>query len=186
MSSSWISRIGFNLANIRTNSTGLRDISQEKFVDGCIVRNTMVTTGYPKKNSHTKAAIAFQAGLDHIGEAYPEIAAAIVKELKDQRSMLKMIASENYSSLATQLAMGNWLTDKYSEGYAHHRFYAGCDNVDTVEDAAVGELKKLFGCDHAYVQPHSGADANIIAFWAILVHRIQSREVDRLGKKSVD
>lgn len=132
------------------------------------------------------AAIAYLAALDHIQKENPEISFGIVKELHDQRTHLKLIASENYSSLATQLAMGNLLTDKYSEGYPYHRFYAGCENVDKIEAQAVEELKKLYGAEHAYVQPHSGADANLVAFWAILVHRIQNKEIERLGKKSID
>jgi len=132
------------------------------------------------------AAIAYLAALDHIQKENPEVAFGIVKELQDQRTHLKLIASENYSSLATQLTMGNLLTDKYSEGYPYHRFYAGCDNVDKIEALAVDELKKLFGAEHAYVQPHSGADANLVAFWAILVHRIQNKEIEKLGKKSLD
>ncbi|MCB1106932.1 MAG: glycine hydroxymethyltransferase [Chlamydiia bacterium] len=132
------------------------------------------------------AAIAYLAALDHLTKENPEIAQGIIKELRDQRTHMKLIASENYSSLATQLAMGNLLTDKYSEGYPYHRFYAGCENIDKIEAQAVLELKKLFGAEHAYVQPHSGADANLVAFWAILVHRIQNREVERLGKKRVD
>jgi glycine hydroxymethyltransferase len=90
------------------------------------------------------------------------------------------------SSLAVQLAMGNLLTDKYAEGYAHHRFYAGCDNVDTIEELAQQELVKLFQCEHAYVQPHSGADANLVALWAILLNRIQNPAIEKIGKKSLD
>src|SRR5271155_2232922 len=90
------------------------------------------------------AAIAYLAGLDHIEKENPEVSACIAQELRDQRSHLKLIASENFSSLAVQLAMGNLLTDKYAEGFPHHRFYAGCENVDTVEDLAQNELKKLF------------------------------------------
>jgi glycine hydroxymethyltransferase len=82
--------------------------------------------------------------------------------------------------------MGNLLTDKYSEGFPFHRFYAGCENVDFIENAAVQELKNIFQCEHAYVQPHSGADANMVAFWGILVHRVQNKEVERLGKKNID
>lgn len=137
-------------------------------------------------NHHNSAAIAYIAALDHLEVVHPPVAASIIKELTDQRSYLKLIASENYSSLAVQLAMGNLLTDKYAEGHVRHRFYAGCDNVDDVEDIAQKELKSIFGCDHAYVQPHSGADANLVAFWSILVHRIQNKEVERLGKKSID
>ncbi|HSX03316.1 MAG TPA: glycine hydroxymethyltransferase [Rhabdochlamydiaceae bacterium] len=138
------------------------------------------------EDKRTSSAIAYMASLDSITKEFPLIAEKIVQELKDQRSNLKLIASENFSSLPVQLAMGNLLTDKYSEGYPHHRFYAGCDNVDVIEDAAIQEVKKIFGCDHAYVQPHSGADANLVAFWAILVSRVQNKEVELLGKKSVD
>lgn len=134
----------------------------------------------------TSAAIAYMASLDAIRVSTPEIAESIVKELRDQRSHLKLIASENFSSLPVQLSMGNLLTDKYSEGYVGHRFYAGCENVDAVEGEAVEWAKKVFGADHAYVQPHSGADANLVAFWSILVHKIQSKEVERLGKKTID
>lgn len=88
------------------------------------------------------------------------MASAIASELADQRSNLKLIASENYSSLATQLAQGNLFTDKYAEGYPLHRFYAGCDNVDAVEPEAAELARMLFGAEHEYVQPHSGADAN--------------------------
>jgi glycine hydroxymethyltransferase len=130
--------------------------------------------------------VAYLASLDEIDKVNPQITAAIVQELKDQRTHLKLIASENFSSLPVQLAMGNLLTDKYAEGYPHHRFYAGCDNVDTVESAAVEEVKKLFGAEAAYVQPHSGADANLVAFWSILVHKIQNAEVEKLGRKGVD
>ena len=138
------------------------------------------------ENQRESSAICFFSGLDHLSKNNPEIASIILKELQDQRSHLKMIASENYCSLATQIAMGNLLTDKYSEGFVHHRFYAGCENVDRVEDLAIEEAKSIFGCDHAYVQPHSGADANLVAFWAILVQRVQNKELERLGKKSVD
>lgn len=134
----------------------------------------------------SKAAIAYLAALDQIDSEHPPICQAILGELKDQRSYLKLIASENFSSLTVQLAMGNLLTDKYSEGTPYHRFYAGCDHVDFIENDAVQELKKIFHSDHAYVQPHSGADANMVAFWSILVYRVQNKELERLGKKSVD
>ena len=138
------------------------------------------------KEKQSKATIAYLATLDHLSERHGEVASAITAELEGQRRFLKLIASENYSSLTSQLAMGNLLTDKYSEGYVRHRFYAGCENVDTVEELAIDELKQLYKVDHAYVQPHSGADANLIAFWAILVQRIQNKELESLGKKNVD
>lgn len=138
------------------------------------------------QEKRSKGAIAYMAALDHIQSEFPLIAQTIIQELKDQRDHLKLIASENFSSLAVQLAMGNLLTDKYAEGVPFRRFYAGCENVDTIEDACVAEAKKLFGCEHAYVQPHSGADANLVAFWAMLVYRVQNKEIERLGKKSID
>lgn len=138
------------------------------------------------RERYNSAAIAYLAALDQIATVSPKVAAAIVQELKDERTHLKLIASENFSSLAVQLAMGNLLTDKYAEGYPFHRFYAGCDNVDTLEELAQQELKKLYGADHAYVQPHSGADANLVALWSILIQRIQNPEIEKLGKKSLD
>jgi glycine hydroxymethyltransferase len=139
------------------------------------------------KPDHIKPdVVSILAAIDHLEKSSPEIASSIIQELKDQRAYLKLIASENYSSLAVQLAMGNWLTDKYAEGYPFHRFYAGCANVDAIEALACDRLKELFGAEAAYVQPHSGADANLVAFWAILVQRIQNNELEKLGKKSLD
>lgn len=134
-------------------------------------------------NLENSAAIAYLAAIDHLGQKSPLVAENIVKELKAQRSQLKLIASENYSSLAVQLAMGNLLTDKYAEGYVDHRFYAGCEQVDNCERLAVEEAKAVFGAEHAYVQPHSGADANLIAFWSIITHQIQDKRLEELGKK---
>lgn len=119
--------------------------------------------------------------LDLVARVSPETAALIVNELKDQRSHLKLIASENFSSLSCQAAMGNLLTDKYSEGFPFHRFYAGCDNVDKIEADAAECAKQLFGAEHAYVQPHSGADANLCAYWAILNARMQVPMLDEMG-----
>lgn len=138
------------------------------------------------ESKRTSAGIAYVAAIDAVERACPEVAHSIVQELKDQRSHLKLIASENFCSLPVQLAMGNLLTDKYSEGYPFHRFYAGCDNIDAIESMAIRELKQIFNCDHAYVQPHSGADANLVAFWSILVHRVQNKEVEKLGRKNLD
>ena len=127
-------------------------------------------------------ALAYIASLEAVHAVAPEIAATTVQELADQRTNLKLIASENYCSLATQLAMGNLLTDKYSEGFPFHRFYAGCDNVDAVESRAAEIACEIFGADHAYVQPHSGADANLIAYWAILYQRVEVPGLEELGE----
>src|SRR2546421_4338122 len=129
------------------------------------------------------AAAAFYASLDQISTVSPTVAGSIIQELRDQRSNLKLIASENYSSLATQLAMGNLLTDKYAEGYPHHRFYAGCDNVDAIEAEAAQLACKLFGAEHAYVQPHSGADANLVAFLSILLAKVEKPQLTELGQE---
>jgi glycine hydroxymethyltransferase len=139
----------------------------------------------PEKE-RTSSAIAYMAALDSVASVDPEIARSIVQELRDQRSHLKLIASENFCSLPVQLAMGNLLTDKYSEGFAGHRFYAGCENVDAIEGKANTLAKELFAAEHAYVQPHSGADANMVAFWAIIMQRVQSKEIEKLGKKTLD
>ena len=143
--------------------------------------------GYLKDTSTSGKApdpgfTAYLASLEQISKVSPEVAKAIVSELADQRANLKMIASENYSSLAVQLAQGNLFTDKYAEGVPYHRFYAGCDNVDTVESLAADLACTLFGADHAYLQPHSGADANLIAYWAILSARIQSPFMEEIGQ----
>jgi len=126
----------------------------------------------------------YVANLDVVGRSYPAVAAGIIKELLDQRRYLKLIASENYCSYAVQSAMGNLLTDKYAEGFIGKRFYAGCENVDVIEQLACDEAKKLFGAEHVYVQPHSGADANLVAFWAILRHKVQTPALDKLGEKT--
>jgi glycine hydroxymethyltransferase len=129
------------------------------------------------------AFIGYLANLSEVAKVAPAVSKSIVQELADQRSYLKLIASENYCSLATQLAMGNLLTDKYAEGFAHQRFYEGCDNVDDIEAYACEQACKLFGAEHAYVQPHSGADANMIAFWAILQARVGAPRMEALGVK---
>lgn len=127
------------------------------------------------------AAAAVYATLDHLGAVAPSVAAGIVAELRDQRRNLKLIASENYSSLAVQLAQGNLLTDKYAEGYPSHRFYAGCETVDAIEAEGADLARSLFGADHAYLQPHSGADANLVAFAAILAARVRAPLLAELG-----
>jgi len=142
-------------------------------------------TDYISKNARTgidTGTAAYLANLSLVAAVAPKVAKGIVKELADQRANLKLIASENYCSLSVQLAMGNLLTDKYAEGIPDHRFYAGCDNIDTVESYAVDQAKKLFGAEHAYVQPHSGADANLIAYWAILSTRVSEPELVKMGE----
>lgn len=125
--------------------------------------------------------VAYIAQLEEVRRVSPLVASRIVKELDNQRSHLKLIASENYSSPAVHLSMGNLLTDKYAEGFAYHRYYAGCDNVDAIEDYACRTACELFGADHAYVQPHSGADANLCAYWAILNAMVEVPALEEMG-----
>ncbi len=98
----------------------------------------------------------------------PEIADAIRKEIERQEFKLELIASENFVSKRVLNAMGSVMTNKYAEGYPGKRYYGGCDFVDIAEDLARERLKKLFGCDHANVQPHSGASANMGVYLAAL------------------
>ncbi len=129
---------------------------------------------------------AYDAALEVIASVEPRIADATRKELADQRSSLKLIASENYASPAVLLTMGTWLSDKYAEGTVGHRFYAGCQNVDTVEALAAEHARELFGAEYAYAQPHSGIDANLVAYWAILAHRVEGPALEKRQVKGVN
>jgi glycine hydroxymethyltransferase len=101
-------------------------------------------------------------------QADPEVAAACDAELARQRSTIELIASENFTSLAVLEAAGTVLTNKYAEGLPGKRYYGGCEKVDVVEDIARDRAKKLFGADHANVQPHAGAQANMAVYFALL------------------
>ncbi len=132
------------------------------------------------------ASEAYRAALAVIESVEPRIADATRAELADQRASLKLIASENYASPAVLLTMGTWLSDKYAEGTVGHRFYAGCQNIDTVEALAAEHARELFGAEYAYAQPHSGIDANLVAFWAILANRVELPELAELGVKGIN
>ena len=106
--------------------------------------------------------------LDLIRSADPEVAEAIELELKRQRNHIELIASENFVSPAVMAAMGTCLTNKYAEGYPGKRYYGGCQFVDVAEDLARDRAKRLYGADHANVQPHSGAQANTAVYFAML------------------
>ncbi len=139
----------------------------------------------PETDPATVSA-AYNAALEVIASVEPRVAEATRAELADQRASLKLIASENYASPATLLTMGTWFSDKYAEGTVGHRFYAGCHNVDTVEALAAEHARELFGAQYAYAQPHSGIDANLVAFWSILAHRVEAPELERLGARNVN
>ncbi len=106
--------------------------------------------------------------LDEVRAVDPEVCEAIKKEMDRQNSHIELIASENWVSKAVMAAMGSPLTNKYAEGYPGKRYYGGCECVDIVEELARERAKKLFGCDYANVQPHSGAQANMAVFFAML------------------
>src|SRR5919201_3821427 len=103
-----------------------------------------------------------------LAETDPEIAAAIRHERHRQNSGLELIASENFVSRAVMEAAGSVMTNKYAEGYPGRRYYGGCEDVDVAERAAIGRAKTLFGADHANVQPHSGAQANMSVYLTLL------------------
>ncbi len=105
-----------------------------------------------------------------VGKYDKEVADAMALELKRQQSNIELIASENFVSPAVMAAMGSVLTNKYAEGYPGKRYYGGCQYVDIVEDIARDRAKKLFGAEHANVQPHSGAQANTAVYFALLEH----------------
>ena len=106
--------------------------------------------------------------LNVIRQADPQVADAIEAELNRQRSHIELIASENFVSPAVMAAMGSCLTNKYAEGYPAHRYYGGCECVDVVENLARDRAKQLFGCEYVNVQPHSGAQANLEVYAALL------------------
>lgn len=103
-----------------------------------------------------------------IASVDPAVAASMKRELTRQQSNIELIASENFVSPAVMAAVGSHLTNKYAEGYPGKRYYGGCVYVDEVENLAIERAKKLFGCEHANVQPHSGANANLAVFFALL------------------
>ena len=106
--------------------------------------------------------------LENLTTADPQVAAAIGRELGRQRNKIELIASENFVSPAVLDAMGSVLTNKYAEGYPGHRYYGGCEYVDQVEELARQRACELFGAEHANVQPHCGANANLAAFFAFV------------------
>ena len=106
--------------------------------------------------------------IENVRATDPEIAAAIEKEVKRQNDHIELIASENWTSKAVMAAMGSPLTNKYAEGYSGKRYYGGCWVIDEIETLAIERAKKLFGCDYANFQPHSGAQANLAVEFAIL------------------
>ena len=106
--------------------------------------------------------------IDDVAKTDKDIADLIQAELARQNSHIELIASENWVSKAVMAAMGSPLTNKYAEGYPGKRFYGGCSCVDEVETLAIERAKELFGCEYANVQPHSGAQANMAVFFAML------------------
>ena len=105
---------------------------------------------------------------DYVKAVDPDVAKAMEQEINRQNSNIELIASENFVSRAVMAAMGSPLTNKYAEGYPGKRYYGGCEYVDVIETIAIERAKELFGAEHANVQPHSGAQANMAVFQAVL------------------
>jgi glycine hydroxymethyltransferase len=115
-----------------------------------------------------------------------EIANAIEHERLRQQENIELIASENFTSPAVMEAQGSVLTNKYAEGYPKKRWYGGCENVDTVEQLAIDRAKKLFGAEHANVQPHSGSGANMAVYFAFLKPGDKMLTMDSEPRRSSD
>ena len=132
----------------------------------------------------------YKSGIDLVRKVSPEIADSLEKELHDQRSRLKMIASENYSSGAVRACESSIIVDKYAEGYVEdnngkpvgHRYYSGCGNVDVIEHLGMKWACELFGAEYAYLQPHSGSNANLIAYWAVLMAKVVDPYIKSLNE----
>src|SRR6266480_3275367 len=106
--------------------------------------------------------------LETLWRVDPDVARVLASEARRQRDGLELIASENYVSRAVLEAQGSVLTNKYAEGYPGRRYYGGCEYVDVAENLAIERAKQLFGADHVNVQPHSGAQANMAVYMAVL------------------
>src|SRR5574342_513334 len=106
--------------------------------------------------------------MENLARTDPEVADAVRKETERQGRQLEMIASENFVSEAVLEALGTVLTNKYAEGYPGRRYYGGCEFVDVAESLAIARAKEIFGADHANVQPHSGAQANMSVYFTLL------------------
>lgn len=130
----------------------------------------------------------YKKGLELVREVSPEIAASLEGELESQRSKLKMIASENYCSGAVRACVSSIVMDKYAEGYVDlekpqgHRYYSGCENVDKIEQLGMKWACELFGSEYAYLQPHSGSNANLIAYWSIINAKVMEPKVEATCK----
>src|SRR4026209_414819 len=118
--------------------------------------------------THNQAPVGTQSPMDLLQQADPEIFASIEGERQRQQLGLEMIASENYTSPAVMAAQGTCLTNKYAEGYPGKRYYGGCEFVDVAERLALDRVKQLCGAEHANVEAHAGAQANMAVFLAAL------------------
>ena len=108
--------------------------------------------------------------MSFLSQIDPELSRTLYMEKKRQQETVNLIASENYASKAVLEAQGSFLTCKYAEGYPRHRYYGGCVNMDVIEGLAIQRAEELFHAGHANVQPHSGAQANMAAYFALLEH----------------
>ncbi|MDP2931529.1 MAG: serine hydroxymethyltransferase, partial [Chloroflexota bacterium] len=106
--------------------------------------------------------------MSFLSQVDPQVGHALQLEARRQKESINLIASENYASRAVLEAEGSIMTNKYAEGYPRRRYYGGCENMDTVENLAIDRAKELFHAEHANVQPHSGAQANMAAYYALL------------------
>src|SRR2546422_5150787 len=119
----------------------------------------------------------FPADWDALKRTDPDVASAIASELERERTTLRLIASENYASPAVLAALSSTMNNKYAEGYPGKRYYGGCQFVDVTENLAIDRAKRLFGAEHANVQPHAGAAANMAAYGAFIEPRDPGQKI---------
>src|SRR3989442_1673698 len=132
-------------------------------------QSARIETGVTARSGERVSAMSdYAASWDALKETDPEVAGAIAAELGRERTTLRLIASENYASPAVLAALASTMNNKYAEGYPGRRYYGGCEFVDVTESLAIERAKQLFGADHANVQPHAGAQANLAVYGAFL------------------
>src|SRR5262249_49369933 len=151
-------------ARSRSRSRSSRTASRRR------IRSRAASAPEPSRRQHpsqNRSTFTKILAMENLARTDPEVAEAVRKETRRQGAQLELIASENFVSEAVLEALGTVLTNKYAEGYPGKRYYGGCEYVDVAETLAIERVKKLFGCDHANVQPHSGAQANTSVYMTV-------------------
>jgi glycine hydroxymethyltransferase len=155
------------LPSLEVRGKRLREIL-DVWINAAYLGESFAKLPPPMETKHMSSTPSLSTSKPTLAEADPAVAAAVKAEYERQHDNIELIASENFTSRAVMEAQGSCLTNKYAEGYPGKRWYGGCENVDVVEELAIERAKKLFGADHANVQPHSGSQANAAVYFAML------------------